>query len=451
MQIPFRYYMVLCFLLLQMLVAKESFGGTAPVANFDIDIASPVVGESVTFTDSTQNNDGTPNSYTWNFDVGATPSTASPASATTVGPHVVSYNSVGTKTVTLRVAWPGIFFVLNAGNNTATKTVNVGIAPTPGTIGTDQTICRGGTPNLLTSVADGGGTGVTGYEWQTNASGSWVPIPGAAASTYQPPALTATTSYRRRTVAFHGKTRYSAYTTPVTITVVAQPVSPTIGKNPIDASVCLGRTLTVFAIAGTGGAGTVSDEYRYSTDNKSNWSTWNTSVVSFAAVPGVNWIQSRRTATGNGCVTSSPNELSWNVNDLPIAEILSPADGSSDCPQLFPDQDFNGETGALGYSKVFFTVKRPDGASTWAFDYRFSATNGTAYPGSPHSLGTLYSATGLTAASHDVEIWIENIEITTVTVTLTVEKIFDTIGCEGDTDVARQTILLPMPAIGVFN
>jgi PKD repeat protein len=442
MQIPLRYYMVLCFLLLQMLVAKESFGGTNPTANFNVDNTTPVVGDTITFTNSSTNGSGTIDTWQWNFGTGA-----SPASTTGVGPHRVSYSSDGFKTVSLYVE------TQSGRSNTEPKNdyINVGIAPTPGTIGTDQTICTGGTPNLLTSVADGGGTGVTGYEWQTNASGSWVTIPGEAASTYQPPALTATTSYRRRTVAVHGITRYSAYTTPVVITVVAQPVSPTIGKNPIDATVCLGRTLTVSAIAGTGGAGTVSDEYRYSTDNKLSWTTWQTTVVSFAAVPGINWIQSRRTATGNGCSASSPNELSWNVNDLPIAEILSPADGSSDCPQLFPDQDFNGATGALGYSKVFFTVKRPDGASTWAFDYRFSATNGTAYSGSPHSLGTLYSATGLTAASHDVEIWIENIEITTVTVTLTVEKIFDTIGCEGDTDVARQTILLPMPSIGSFN
>ena len=436
MQIPFRYYMVLCFLLLQMLVAKESFGGTAPNVDFNVDNTTPVIGETINFTDQST---GNPNSWAWTF-TGGTPTTS------TVQNPSVSYAASGFKTVSLRATniW---------GSNTSTKNnyINVGIAPTAGAIGSNQTICTGGTPNLLTSVADGGGTGVTGYQWQTNASGSWITIPGATASTYQPPALTATTSYQRRTVAVHGTTRYSAYTTPVTITVVAQPVSPTIGKNPIDATVCLGRTLTVSALAGTGGAGTVSDEYRYSTDNKLNWSAWQTTVASFAAVPGVNWIQSRRTATGNGCSTSSPNELSWNVNDLPIAEILSPADGSSDCPQLFPDQDFNGETGALGYSKVFFTVKRPDGASTWAFDYRFSTTNGTTYPGSPHSLGTLYSASGLTAASHDVEIWIENIEITTVTVTLTVEKSFDTIGCEGDTDVARQTILLPMPAIGVFN
>ncbi len=75
-----------------------------------------------------------------------------------------------------------------------------------------------------------------------------------------------------------------------------------------------GTTLTATTTSGSGGAGTIEDQYRYSLDNGATWSVWDATVSSFAAVVGVNKIQSRRTATGPGCVESSYNEVSWTVN-----------------------------------------------------------------------------------------------------------------------------------------
>ena len=77
-------------------------------------------------------------------------------------------------------------------------------APQEGVIGSNQTICSGGTPAQLTSVADascadGGISQTITYLWQQSAdSASWSTATGTTnLATYQPPSLTATTYYRR--------------------------------------------------------------------------------------------------------------------------------------------------------------------------------------------------------------------------------------------------------------
>jgi len=95
--------------------------------------------------------------------------------------------------------------------------------------------------------------------------------------------------------------------------VVAIPTAPVITMIPISASVASGQMLTVSAVAGTGGIAPVADEYRYSTDNGSSWSSWSSSIPNFAAVAGTNLIESHRKATGASCNLSGSNQVSWFV------------------------------------------------------------------------------------------------------------------------------------------
>jgi PKD repeat protein len=73
-------------------------------ANFEASATTVVVDNFTTFSDAT-----TCNATTWLWDFGAG---ATPATATTQGPHIVSYGTTGLKTITLTVN----------GNSTATKT-----------------------------------------------------------------------------------------------------------------------------------------------------------------------------------------------------------------------------------------------------------------------------------------------------------------------------------------
>ena len=101
-----------------------------------------------------------------------------------------------------------------------------------------------------------------------------------------------------------------------TIAVNVVPLGPVIAKVPTDATVCVGLTLTIsVTTAGTGGAISPQDEYRFSTDNGSSWSNWGTSLPSFAAVTGTNIVESQRTSTGSGCSTAAGNTVSWTVSN----------------------------------------------------------------------------------------------------------------------------------------
>ncbi len=87
--------------------------GITPVAEFSANNQAICVGGSTTFTNTST---GTINTYSWNFGSGA-----SPATANTAGPHLVTYSTTGSKTVTLTVNGPD-------GNSVNTKTnyINVG-------------------------------------------------------------------------------------------------------------------------------------------------------------------------------------------------------------------------------------------------------------------------------------------------------------------------------------
>ena len=67
--------------------------GTPPNANFDVDNTTPLVDETIRFTDTST---GGPTGWEWNFGDGANPATAN-----TQGPHDVSYSTPGFKTISL--------------------------------------------------------------------------------------------------------------------------------------------------------------------------------------------------------------------------------------------------------------------------------------------------------------------------------------------------------------
>jgi PKD repeat protein len=91
---------------------------SAPVANFSASPVTTCVNQAVTFTNSST---GTITSYLWNFGSGATPATA-----TTAGPHNVTYSTSGSKTISLTVS-------NGTSNNTLTKSNYVTVDAVCGT------------------------------------------------------------------------------------------------------------------------------------------------------------------------------------------------------------------------------------------------------------------------------------------------------------------------------
>ncbi|MEZ4957934.1 MAG: MopE-related protein [Saprospiraceae bacterium] len=111
--------------------------------------------------------------------------------------------------------------------------------------------------------------------------------------------------------------------------VVADPVAPTIERDPNIDDVCVDEPLTVVVVTpGNGGAGNCVDEYRYSTDNGGTWSAWGPALPMFSAVLGTNLVESRRNCDGGGC-NSNVNQVSWNVYPQPT--VLCPAPITIEC------------------------------------------------------------------------------------------------------------------------
>ena len=137
---------------------------------------------------------------------------------------------------------------------TVTASVNGNL--TAGSIGTAQTICYNATPGALTQVtAPTGGTGTYTYQWQSSPDNtSWTNITGATQTGYTPPALSASTYYRRVVT--------SGSYTPVNSNTVQITVSPqvTLAQLHDDAQI-EGGTSTTFNIVVTGGTAPYTVNY----------------------------------------------------------------------------------------------------------------------------------------------------------------------------------------------
>jgi len=101
-----------------------------------------------------------------------------------------------------------------------------------GEIADNQSICSGSTPALLTSTHDASGaSGSYVYQWQYSTNGiGYFNIGGAIGTTYQPPALTETTYYKRRVYDTFCGIAGAEYSNVVLITV--QPPPPTDLPTP---------------------------------------------------------------------------------------------------------------------------------------------------------------------------------------------------------------------------
>lgn len=133
----------------------------------------------------------------------------------------------------------------------------VTVSVTPGSIGTSTTICTGANPAAFTSSAVGSGGvsaytngGSITYQWQqsTNGGSTWSNISGATALTYDPPALTQTTHYRRVASDRCGN---SANSNVVVVTVSPLPVGGTTASDQI---LCYGSSANAITLSGQAGS-----------------------------------------------------------------------------------------------------------------------------------------------------------------------------------------------------
>ena len=158
-----------------------------PGPNFGAAPATVCTGQTVTVTDASTN----ATSWSWDFGPDATPATA-----TGVGPHTVSYATAGTKTITLTVN----------GNQTTSHDVTVNATPATPTIsaGGALTFCSGDSVVLTSSSATGNtwSNGETTQSTTISTSGNYTVTINNSGCLSPPSATTTVTVNVNPTVSF---------------------------------------------------------------------------------------------------------------------------------------------------------------------------------------------------------------------------------------------------------
>jgi hypothetical protein len=148
---------------------------------------------------------------------------------------------------------------------------------TPGSIGSNQLICYGATPSIITvTTIETGGIGSNTYQWYSSADASnWSVATGSSTGqNYQPPALISKTYYHKAIINSCG----TVYTSPVTIDVRTNLSSGSIGN---DQAICYNDTPAIIAtLSNPSGA---SNSYTYAWESSLDNSNWNT-------IPGANLV-----------------------------------------------------------------------------------------------------------------------------------------------------------------
>jgi gliding motility-associated-like protein len=181
------------------------------------------------------------------------------SSATSANPTLTLTN-----TTTADIAQTYTLTVTNAATgcaSTGTVATTVRPAVTPGTIGTDQTVCLGIAAAPLTSTAAAsGGTGTLSYQWQSSPdNATWTAVAGATSPTYSPGPVTMLLYYRRvATDAVCGTVTSNV------VTVKSQTPAVSGVALPAPAAQCAGTAMTFTPVPTNAGA---APTYRWFVNN----------------------------------------------------------------------------------------------------------------------------------------------------------------------------------------
>ena len=236
-------------------------GGVSNIlnANFTSSQSSICTGDILTFTNTST---GTITEYRWDFGAGATPPTA-----TTAGPHNVSYSSAGVKNIKL-VVGDGV------DADSITQTITVNAIPTANA-GQDANICSGQSTTLTA-------TGGASYAWSNGSTTATINVTPVATTTYT---VTATQNG-------------CSATDQVTITVNPSPV-----VNLANTTLCSGNSIVL-------NVGNVGVSYVWNTN-----ATTQTITVTSGGTYSVTVTNSAGCSTSGTSVVTEVTSLSINLPD----------------------------------------------------------------------------------------------------------------------------------------
>ena len=237
----------------------------------------------------------------------------------TVGPNVESFTDNSTQN-------NGAYYYRiraynDAGNSVYSPSayILVDIVLQGGVIGSDQSICVGGDPELIRNViAPSGGSGNWTYQWQSRVStGVFEDVPGATAISYNPPAgLMETSEFIRISTVECGSVGSNS------VTISAEDLeAPQFTSCPVDLEVAIERNLT--------GAEVITPD-PVATDNCGlDLLTWALTGATSGNSPatGINYLGTFTFNLGTTTVTYTAEDLSGNTSECSfdvLVELLPP-------------------------------------------------------------------------------------------------------------------------------
>jgi hypothetical protein len=151
---------------------------------------------------------------------------------------------------------------------------------------------------------------------------------------------------------------------------VAQAIAPTLNvKTPNVTDICAGQTVSATITSGTLGSTGATDDYRYSIDGGTAWTTYTSGDnINTTTATGSVIIQGRRSGgSGAGCNNTAYSTLAtWNVSPqivAPILNVATPSSGTNICLGQSVSATITAGSGGTGASDTY--EKSIDGGTSW--------------------------------------------------------------------------------------
>jgi gliding motility-associated-like protein len=216
---------------------------------------------------------------------------------------------------------------------------------------TDAVLCEGAIVSATFTNGSGGtGTISDEYQFSVNAGVTWnTYIPGDNITTAGSVG-TNSIKVRTRRLATGSSCAASAWNE-YSWSIIAQPIAQNINRLPADPAICEGQNIAATFSGGSGGTGTIVNEYEFSTDFGATWSPYTpSSNISSTGILGIDVIQirTRRTADGFACNASAYVVQRWTVVAQPIAQdiVRLPIDTNVCTGEIISATFINGSGGA---------------------------------------------------------------------------------------------------------
>ncbi|HUX96633.1 MAG TPA: gliding motility-associated C-terminal domain-containing protein [Bacteroidales bacterium] len=231
----------------------------------------------------------------------------------------------------------------------------------------EQNVCSGSAPSLLTGSDPLNGDGTYTYIWQDSSKSNpvWTDITGAAQRDYQPPALTDTTSYRRKVLSsacsdISKSVRINVHK-PLTDNIIS------LLSTGTDTVICDGanpnRLIGTLPTGGTNLPGDYAYEWQYSTDN-SIWNPVASGTTQGYDPPALNvTTYYRRKVLSGACIDISAETVKVEV--LPLITNNTLTDPAVTCKDYVPDLLTGSAPAGGDGSYLFLWEQSVDGGTTW--------------------------------------------------------------------------------------